>query len=93
MSILNQRIKVIITSLFSSSDVSSLFNTFKTLQLSPLTNRTIGENVLEQHDLPNGDYWYWIGVGALFAYALLFNCIVTLSLMYLNRKLERYLCA
>ncbi|XP_050370923.1 ABC transporter G family member 31 isoform X3 [Argentina anserina] len=61
------------------------FTAVRWIKISPLTNRTIGQNVLQQHSLPNGDSWYWIGVGALLAYALLFNCIVTLALMYLNQ--------
>ncbi|KAM5583255.1 ABC transporter G family member 31-like [Rosa sericea] len=60
------------------------FTAVRWIKISPLTNRTIGQSVLQEHNLPNGDYWYWIGVGALLAYALLFNCIVTLTLMYLN---------
>jgi hypothetical protein len=57
--------------------------------MSPLTNTTFGENILRAYNLPTGDYWYWIGVGALLAYALLFNVIVTMALIYLNRKFER----
>nr|XP_011460946.1 PREDICTED: ABC transporter G family member 31 [Fragaria vesca subsp. vesca] len=60
------------------------FTAARWLKISPFTNRTIGQSVLQQYDLPNGDYWYWTGVGALIAYALVFNCIVTLALMYLN---------
>ncbi|KAL0674779.1 hypothetical protein Bca4012_002760 [Brassica carinata] len=33
---------------------------------------------------PTEDNWYWIGVGVLIAYALLFNNIVTVALAYLN---------
>lgn len=74
--------------------MNPLFNALGPLQIAPLTNRTIGQNVLQEHNIPNGDYWYWIGVGGLLAYALLFNCTVTLALTYLNRKFERnlYVC-
>ncbi|KAJ0554077.1 putative ABC-type sulfate transporter [Helianthus annuus] len=48
------------------------------------TNTTVGYGVLQFHDLPTQNYWYWLGVGALLAYALLFNIIVTLTLTYLK---------
>lgn len=50
------------------------------------TNTTLGYGVLQFHHLPTESYWYWIGVGALLLYALLFNIIVTLALAYLKRK-------
>ena len=56
-----------------------------TLQMSALGNSTIGYNVLHSHDLPSGDYWYWLGVGVLLLYAVGFNILVTLALAYLNR--------
>jgi len=31
-------------------------------------------------------YWYWIGVGALIGYTLLFNLGYILALKYLNRE-------
>ncbi|PRQ40892.1 putative iron-chelate-transporting ATPase [Rosa chinensis] len=65
------------------------FTAVRWIKIAPLTNRTIGQNVLQEHNLPNGDYWYWIGVGSLLAYALLFNCTVTLALTYLN-PLRKY---
>ncbi|KAH9701691.1 ABC transporter G family member 31 [Citrus sinensis] len=51
---------------------------------SVIGDNTIGYNVLHTHSLPSGDYWYWIGVGALLLYSLLFNSVVTLALAYLN---------
>ncbi|KAH9661866.1 ABC transporter G family member 31 [Citrus sinensis] len=51
---------------------------------SVIGDNTIGYNVLHSHSLPSGDYWYWIGVGALLLYSLLFNSVVTLALAYLN---------
>ncbi|XP_061988335.1 ABC transporter G family member 31-like [Rosa rugosa] len=65
------------------------FTAVRWIKIAPLTNRTIGQNVLQEHNIPNGDYWYWIGVGGLLAYALLFNCRVTLALTYLN-PLRKY---
>ncbi|KAF5193110.1 Abc transporter g family member, partial [Thalictrum thalictroides] len=49
-------------------------------------NNTVGYNVLHLHGLPSADYWYWIGVGTLLAYALIFNIVVTLALAYLNPR-------
>ncbi|KAK9131815.1 hypothetical protein Scep_011343 [Stephania cephalantha] len=51
---------------------------------STLNGNTVGDNVLHLHSLPTGNYWYWLGVGVLFAYAILFNNLVTLALAYLN---------
>ncbi|KAI7757931.1 hypothetical protein M8C21_007667 [Ambrosia artemisiifolia] len=48
------------------------------------TNTTLGYAVLQFHNLPTEDYWYWLGVGTLLLYALLFNIMVTLTLAYLN---------
>ncbi|KAK8562398.1 hypothetical protein V6N12_010479 [Hibiscus sabdariffa] len=47
-------------------------------------SNTVGYNVLRAHGLPYAEYWYWLGVGMLLFYAVLFNLIVTLALIYLN---------
>ena len=59
------------------------------LQRSAFGNNTVGHNILILHSIPTDDYWYWIGVGVLLAYALLFSNIVTLALTYLNRKFKK----
>ncbi|TXG74386.1 hypothetical protein EZV62_002965 [Acer yangbiense] len=51
---------------------------------SAIGDNTVGYNILEGHGLSHNDNWYWIGVGALLLYALLFNNLVTLALAYLN---------
>ncbi|KAJ0020425.1 hypothetical protein Pint_32556 [Pistacia integerrima] len=51
---------------------------------SAIGDNTIGYNVLHLSNLPVDGHWYWIGVGALLLYALLFNNVVTLALAYLN---------
>ncbi|KAA3458575.1 ABC transporter G family member 31-like [Gossypium australe] len=53
-------------------------------KISSIGNNTIGYNVLHQHGLPSAKYWYWLGVGVLIGYAVIFNIIVTLALAYLN---------
>ncbi|XVF19871.1 hypothetical protein REPUB_Repub11eG0148300 [Reevesia pubescens] len=53
-------------------------------KISTIGNNTIGYNILKSHGLPSAGYWYWLGVGVLLLYAVLFNIIVTLALAYLN---------
>ncbi|KAL4188327.1 hypothetical protein AMTRI_Chr08g159510 [Amborella trichopoda] len=45
---------------------------------------TVGHNVLRSHGLPVRGYWYWLGVGVLLAYSVLFNVLSTLALKHLN---------
>ncbi|KAL1298231.1 hypothetical protein HN51_042620 [Arachis hypogaea] len=45
---------------------------------------TIGEAVLNTFDAPKHAYWYWIGLGALLGFTVLFNFLFTLSLIYLD---------
>lgn len=49
-------------------------------------NETLGKLYLRRAGLFTEDYWYWIGIGVLLGYALLFNTLFTLALTYLNRK-------
>ncbi|KAA3458581.1 ABC transporter G family member 31-like [Gossypium australe] len=53
-------------------------------QISATGNNTVGYNVLHQHGLPSAKYWYWLGVGVLVGYAVIFNITVTLALAYLH---------
>ncbi|KAG9147360.1 hypothetical protein Leryth_022700 [Lithospermum erythrorhizon] len=54
-------------------------------KISVTGNSTLGESLLQSHSLSTAGYWYWLGVGVLIFYALLFNLIVTLALAYFNR--------
>ncbi|XP_056691158.1 ABC transporter G family member 32 isoform X2 [Spinacia oleracea] len=45
---------------------------------------SLGEMLLKARSLFPESYWYWIGVGALFGYMILFNILLTLFLTYLN---------
>ncbi|KAH9609740.1 hypothetical protein KSS87_012730, partial [Heliosperma pusillum] len=47
-------------------------------------NTTVGQQVLKLRSLPTDFTWYWIGVGVLALYAILFNIMVMLTLAYLN---------
>lgn len=46
----------------------------------------LGEAILKARSLFPDSFWYWIGVGALFGFTLLFNILFTFSLTFLNRK-------
>lgn len=43
--------------------------------------------VLRNWDVYHNRNWYWIGVGALLGFTVLFNLLFTFALTYLNRKL------
>ncbi|KAK4275171.1 hypothetical protein QN277_018300 [Acacia crassicarpa] len=60
------------------------FTATRWMQKSLAGNNTIGFNVLQSHSLPTQDYWYWISIGILIAYAIFFNNMVTVALAYLN---------
>ncbi|KAI6679422.1 hypothetical protein NL676_033303 [Syzygium grande] len=45
---------------------------------------SIGEALLRARSLFPKSYWYWIGLGALLGYTVLFNILFTLFLTYLN---------
>lgn len=60
------------------------FSATRWMKILPGTNTTVGDSVLQFHHLPTDDNWYWLGVGVLLVYALVFNIIVTLTLAYLN---------
>ncbi|CAD6230064.1 unnamed protein product [Miscanthus lutarioriparius] len=46
--------------------------------------RRLGVAVLENSSIPTNKEWYWIAMGALLGFTVLFNVLFTLSLMYLN---------
>ncbi|XP_052183660.1 pleiotropic drug resistance protein 2-like [Diospyros lotus] len=45
---------------------------------------TIGKTLLKERGLYVDEYWYWICVGALFGYSLLFNVLFIVALTFLN---------
>jgi len=51
---------------------------------------TIGKVLLKARGLYTEDYWYWICIGALVGFSLLFNFLFILALTYLNRKLYSF---
>ncbi|XP_057500295.1 ABC transporter G family member 32-like [Actinidia eriantha] len=48
------------------------------------TNLSLGKALLKARSLFPQSYWYWIGVGALLGYTVLFNILFTIFLTYLN---------
>ncbi|VFQ63108.1 unnamed protein product [Cuscuta campestris] len=48
------------------------------------TSLHLGEAVLKARSLFPQGYWYWIGLGALFGYTILFNFLFTFFLAYLD---------
>lgn len=60
------------------------FTATRWMEKSAYGNATVGYNVLHLHALPSSRVWYWLGVGVLLLYALLFNNLVTLALSFLN---------
>ncbi|MBA0695700.1 hypothetical protein Goari_002310, partial [Gossypium aridum] len=44
----------------------------------------LGEAVLEELEIYRNKNWYWVGVGALLGFCILFNVLFTLALTYLN---------
>nr|XP_027108034.1 pleiotropic drug resistance protein 3-like isoform X6 [Coffea arabica] len=52
------------------------------------TNTSIGQKTLDARGLNFEGYFFWISVGALFGFTLLFNLGFTLALTYLNRTLR-----
>jgi hypothetical protein len=47
---------------------------------------TIGREVLTTHGLNFEGYFYWISLGALFGFTILFDIGFVLALTYLKRK-------
>ncbi|XP_071742297.1 ABC transporter G family member 32 [Rutidosis leptorrhynchoides] len=45
---------------------------------------TLGERLLKTRSIFPQTYWYWIGLGALLGYTILFNALFTFFLSYLN---------
>ncbi|KGN47083.1 ABC transporter G family member 31 [Cucumis sativus] len=60
------------------------FTATRWMEKSSIGNGTIGYNVLHSHNMPSSDKWYWLGVGVILIYAILFNSLVTLALSKLH---------
>ncbi|KAJ7565358.1 hypothetical protein O6H91_02G066900 [Diphasiastrum complanatum] len=49
-----------------------------------LGNSTLGSVALSSRAIFDHDYWYWIGVGGLFGFVVVFNVLFTWAVTYLN---------
>lgn len=56
------------------------------MQVTRNSNETLGVLILKTRGFFPQAYWYWIGVGALTGYVLLYNFLFTLALQYLSRE-------
>ncbi|CAN1282354.1 ABC transporter G family member 31 [Linum perenne] len=61
------------------------FTAARWMKKSAIGNDTIGYNILRSRSLPTDERWYWLGVGVLLVYALVFNILVTLALAFLHQ--------
>jgi ABC-type multidrug transport system ATPase subunit len=44
----------------------------------------LGVTILKSRGIHTAGYWYWVGIGALIGYMILFNILVTFALGYFN---------
>ncbi|OMO89081.1 ABC-2 type transporter [Corchorus olitorius] len=51
---------------------------------TPLLNSTVGKTLLKERGLYTEEHWYWICIGALVGFSLLFNLLFIAALTYLN---------
>lgn len=49
---------------------------------------TVGKVLLQSRGFFTDEYWFWICVGALFGFSLLFNVLFISALTFLNRKIS-----
>ncbi|GMN19450.1 hypothetical protein TIFTF001_045189 [Ficus carica] len=52
----------------------------------PNSTKPLGVTIMKSRGFFPHAYWYWISIGALFGFVLLFNICFTLALTYLNRE-------
>lgn len=55
------------------------------LKVLPNSSEPLGVEVLKSRGFFTNAYWYWIGVGALVGFTLLYNLCFTLALTFLGR--------
>ncbi|KAL3351085.1 hypothetical protein AABB24_019604, partial [Solanum stoloniferum] len=66
---------------------SILVNEFdgkKWKQIAPIGTDSLGVTVVRSRGFFTNAYWYWIGVGALIGFTIVFNICYSLALAYLN---------
>ena len=50
------------------------------------SNDTLGKTIIEARGLFAEVKFYWIGIGALIGFCIIYNILFTLALAYLNRE-------
>lgn len=55
-------------------------------QIAPNGIEPLGVAVVRSRGFFPYAYWYWIGIGALIGFAILFNISYSLALAYVNRE-------
>ncbi|XP_039132009.1 ABC transporter G family member 31 isoform X2 [Dioscorea cayenensis subsp. rotundata] len=60
------------------------FTATRWMEKSKYGNYSVGSNVLHAHGLPTSKHWYWLGIGVLLSYAILFNILFSFALAYLK---------
>ncbi|KAL2643201.1 hypothetical protein R1flu_010788 [Riccia fluitans] len=53
-------------------------------KMSPTSGQPLYLDILRGRGLSTQPFWYWLGIAALFGFAILFNLLVVLALKYLN---------
>lgn len=55
-------------------------------QIVPGSTKSLGVTILKYRGIFPYAKWYWIGLGGLTGYVILFNGLFTLALVYLRRE-------
>ncbi|KAG2268363.1 hypothetical protein Bca52824_062918 [Brassica carinata] len=69
---------------FNAISVNELFAPRWMNKLSSDNTTRLGTTMLNMWDVFDDENWYWIGIGGLFGFAVLFNGLFTLALSYLD---------
>ncbi|KAM2654151.1 hypothetical protein EV2_025694 [Malus domestica] len=69
---------------FNAVAVNEMYSPRWSNKLSSDNITSVGEAVLKNFDVYRNKNWFWIGSAALLGFAVLFNVLYTLALMYLN---------
>ncbi|XVF24906.1 hypothetical protein REPUB_Repub13aG0168100 [Reevesia pubescens] len=64
--------------------VSPITYGYNSLAVNEMYAPRLGVAILESLEVSRNKNWYWIGVGALVGFSILFNVLFTLALTYLN---------
>ncbi|CAH8353869.1 unnamed protein product [Eruca vesicaria subsp. sativa] len=71
---------------FNAITVNEMFAPRWMNKMSSDNSTRLGTAMLNMWDVFDDENWYWIGIGGVFGFAVLFNGLFTLALAYLDRK-------